>query len=72
MQWKTTSELTPMVNQKTRTQWKSWQVFLGIIFHFSLGWQTLFKENFKTITYRHKSGNTFPKKKQFFVGFRLF
>jgi hypothetical protein len=39
MQWKTTSELTPMVNQKTKTQWKSWQVFLGKKFNFLLGWQ---------------------------------
>jgi hypothetical protein len=47
MQWKTTSELTPMVNQKTKTQWKSWQVFLGKKFNFLLGWQHYLKKILK-------------------------
>jgi hypothetical protein len=47
MQWKATSELTPMVNQRTRIQWKRWQVFLGKFSKNSLGWQHYLKKILK-------------------------
>jgi len=47
MQWKTTSEITPMVNQRTKTQWERWQVFLGKFKQISLGWQHYLKKLLK-------------------------
>ncbi len=61
-----------MVNQRTRTQWKRWKVFLGKFKQISLGCQHYLKKLLKLQPTNIRVVTPSPKKKQFVVGFRLF